>query len=58
MIVILFPALVAVVGALAYALATNGKVAEMGRIAFAVGLLVTVYAMAAHDVLHVTTTTR
>lgn len=31
--------LVCVVGALAYALSTNPKIAEMGRIAFGVGLL-------------------
>lgn len=31
--------LVAVIGALAYALATNGKVVELGRISFGVGML-------------------
>ena len=35
-----FPALVALVGVLMYALASNGKVAEIGRIMFAFGLLV------------------
>jgi hypothetical protein len=34
------PALVALAGALVYALSANGKVSEMGRIAFAFGLLV------------------
>lgn len=37
--VVLLPLLVAVVGVLMYALATNPKVAEMGRIAFFAGLL-------------------
>lgn len=32
--------LVCIVGAFVYALATNGKVSEMGRIAFFVGLFV------------------
>lgn len=36
---VLLPLLVAVVGVLMYALATNPKVAEMGRIAFFAGLL-------------------
>jgi len=31
--------LVCVIGALVYALSTNGKVSEMGRIAFGFGLL-------------------
>ena len=31
--------LVALVGALVYALSSNGKVSELGRLAFAVGLL-------------------
>jgi hypothetical protein len=37
--IVLLPLLVAVVGVLMYALATNPKVAEMGRIAFFAGLL-------------------
>ena len=37
--IVLLPVLVAVVGVLCYALATNPKVAEMGRIAFFCGLL-------------------
>jgi Na+/phosphate symporter len=37
---ILLSLLVAVVGVLMYALAANPKVAELGRIAFGVGLLV------------------
>ena len=41
--VILIPLLVCVAGALIYALATNPKLVEMGRIAYFVGLLWTVY---------------
>lgn len=37
----LIPILVCILGALVYALSNNAKVAEMGRIAFAFGLLVT-----------------
>jgi hypothetical protein len=40
------PGLVAIVGALAYALATNVKIAELGRIAFAFGLLVVLLTLA------------
>lgn len=46
MVQIAFPALLAVVGALAYALATNGKIAEMGRIAFFCGLFVLAWILA------------
>lgn len=38
--VVILPLLVAVVGVLVYALASNPKVQEMGRIAFFCGLLV------------------
>lgn len=51
MIQILFPALVAVLGVLVYALASNPKVAELGRIAFFCGLLVAVWILAG-DKLH------
>lgn len=44
MATILFPLLVAVVGALAYAFA-SGKLSELGRISFFVGLLWVVYAL-------------
>jgi hypothetical protein len=44
--VILWPLLVAIVGVLVYALASNPNVSEMGRIAYAVGLLWTVYDVA------------
>jgi hypothetical protein len=46
MITILFPALVAVVAALAYALSTNGKLVELARIAFFCGLFFVVWALA------------
>jgi Na+/phosphate symporter len=41
---------VLVLGALVYALAANPKASEMGRIAFFVGLLWTVYLLAGHAV--------
>ena len=43
MATIVFPLLVAVAGALLYALPANATLRDMGRIAFAVGLLWTVY---------------
>jgi hypothetical protein len=46
MLVILIPLLVLVVGALAYGLSTNGKVAELGRIAYFVGLFCLVWQLA------------
>lgn len=44
--VILVPLVVLVVGALVYALAANGKLSEMGRIAFFCGLFVLVWELA------------
>jgi hypothetical protein len=43
MATIAIPLLVAVIGALVYALSSNGKVSRMGEIAFFVGLLWLVY---------------
>lgn len=43
----ILPLVVAVLGALVYALATNAKAAELGRIAFACGLLVALLAFGA-----------
>jgi len=37
--IIFLPLLICVIGALVYALSTNAKVSEMGRLAFAMGLL-------------------
>ena len=45
---ILIAPLVMLIGLLAYALSTNGKVMELGRIAFAFGLLVTLWQFAPH----------
>ncbi len=42
------PLLVAVIGLLIYALSSNGKVAELGRLAFAAGLLVGLLSVAGH----------
>ncbi len=57
MLVILLPLLVCVVGALVYALATNPKLVELGRIAFFVGLFWTVAALGSAD-LHLLATVR
>ena len=43
MLSIIWPLLIAVAGALLYALAANPKLAELGRIMFFCGLLWTVY---------------
>jgi hypothetical protein len=47
---ILVPLLVCVIGILVYALSTNGKVQEMGRIAYGAGLLVTLFEVSGHIV--------
>lgn len=47
---ILVPLVVTVLGALGYALAANGKLAELGRIAFFVGLLWLVCLLSGHAV--------
>jgi len=44
--IILWPLLVLVIGALTYAISNNPKVGELGRIAYFVGLLWTVYDLA------------
>ncbi len=46
MMTVLLPLLVCILGLLAYALATNGKIQEVGRLAYAVGLLVTLWQFA------------
>ena len=46
MIQIAFPALVAALGLIGYALASNPKVVEMGRIAFFCGLFFVVWVLA------------
>lgn len=50
MIIAIVPLVVAVIGTLAYALATNAKVQEMGRIAFFCGLLALMLLMSASHV--------
>jgi Na+/phosphate symporter len=48
MATILLPLCVAIAGALVYAFAANGKLAELGRILFFVGALVTVWFLGGH----------
>ena len=48
MFLAIIPILVLVIGLLLYALATNGKVAEMGRIMFFCGMIVVTYALSSH----------
>jgi hypothetical protein len=43
MLIATIPVLFAVVGCLVYALSANGKVAELGRLAFFAGLLVALF---------------
>lgn len=43
---ILLPFLIAILGVLVYALAANPKVQELGRLAYAAGLLVSLYEVA------------
>lgn len=52
MLSIILPLLLAVCGALLYALATNGKLSEMGRIMFFVGLFWLVPALGAARMVH------
>lgn len=47
MLIAIFPLLVTLVGMLAYGLSSNPKLAELGRLTFFAGLLVTV-SIAAH----------
>jgi len=48
--ILILPLLVCILGMLIYALAANAKVAELGRLAFGCGLLVTLFAFAGHAV--------
>ena len=41
-----FPVVVLLIGLIVYVLSTNGKAAEIGRLAFFVGLLVLVFVLA------------
>lgn len=47
---ILVPLLVAIAGALIYALSANPKMSELGRILFSVGALWSIYVFATHSV--------
>ncbi len=51
MATMILPLLVAVIGVLIYALASNDKVSQIGKIAYAVGLFWVVY-HAARQVIH------
>lgn len=46
MMIVLLPLLAAIVGLLAYALASNAKIAEIGRLLFFAGVLVTLLVLA------------
>ncbi len=50
MAIAIFPLVLAIVGALVYALSTNAKAAELGRLAYACGMLALAFALAAHVV--------
>ena len=51
MIAIAFvPVVLAILGALVYALSSNGKVAELGRVTFAAGMFAFAFALATHVV--------
>lgn len=52
MILIAVSPLVCIIGLLCYALATNPKVVEIGRIMFAMGLLATLLLLGAGHVIH------
>lgn len=41
--IIIIPLLFALIGLLVYAFSTNGKLAEIGRITYAAGILVTLF---------------
>lgn len=47
--IIWIPLLVSILGAFVYILATNAKAAELGRLAFWTGLLVTLFLVAGHS---------
>jgi len=46
MLISVFPLLLAIAGALLYGLSSNGKVQELGRIAYACGLLALAFHLA------------
>lgn len=50
MLIAIVPLLLAIVGALVYALASNAKAAELGRITFAAGMFALALVLATHTV--------
>jgi Na+/phosphate symporter len=50
MIIAIFPLVLVILGALLYAVASNEKVKELGRLTFACGLLALAFALAQHVV--------
>lgn len=48
MLIAYLPLVVSIVGALVYALSSNGKVAMLGLIAYGAGLLVVLFTLARH----------
>ena len=50
MAIAIFPIVLAVLGALVFALASNPTAKELGRIAFAAGMFALAFALAAHTV--------
>jgi len=48
MLIAIWPLVIAVIGALVYALAGNAKATELGRITFACGMLWLVYSLVGH----------
>jgi Na+/phosphate symporter len=49
MMIAVWPLVVAIIGALVYALSSNTKVTEMGRITFFVGFFWLVYSLVGHS---------
>ena len=50
MLITILPFLIAIIGVLAYALSSNAKVSEIGRILFFCGILVTIWALSGHTI--------
>jgi hypothetical protein len=50
MIIAIVPLIFAIIGLLIYALASNSKVIEIGRLTFFAGLLISLYAVMNHTV--------
>ncbi len=48
MLIAVWPLVIAIVGVLVYFVSANGKVQEVGRLLFAIGMLWLVYALTGH----------